>query len=108
MSIKSEIERLGTAKSSLKTAIEGKGVAVPDGIKLDGYGGLVEQISGGGNIHVGTEQPSDPNIDVWINPEGEASTILPPVSTSDNGKFLRVVDGVWAASQLQNAEGVGF
>ena len=33
---------------------------------------------------------------------------IPQVSTEDNGKFLRVVDGVWAAVALPNAEGVGF
>lgn len=30
------------------------------------------------------------------------------VSTSDNGKFLRVVDGVWAASSVPNAEEATF
>ncbi len=33
---------------------------------------------------------------------------LPGVSTSDNGKFLRVVDGQWAAQEIQNAGGVEF
>lgn len=33
---------------------------------------------------------------------------LPEVTTSDNGKFLRVVNGVWAASIVPNAGGNGF
>ena len=35
------------------------------------------------------------------------NTVLPPdVTSEDNGKFLRVVDGVWAAAIVQNAEEV--
>ena len=30
------------------------------------------------------------------------------VTTSDNGKFLRVVNGVWAAASIDNANGVSF
>ena len=48
MSVQSEISRLESAKTKLKTAIEGKGVTVPESAKLDGYAALVEQISGGG------------------------------------------------------------
>ena len=31
-----------------------------------------------------------------------------PVTTADNGKFLRVVNGVWAAATVNNANGVSF
>lgn len=34
--------------------------------------------------------------------------LLPEVSTSDNGKVLRVVSGQWAAAELPNANGVSF
>lgn len=30
------------------------------------------------------------------------------VTTTDNGKFLRVVNGVWAAATVENANGVSF
>ena len=30
------------------------------------------------------------------------------VTTADNGKFLRVVNGVWAAATVDNANGVSF
>ena len=52
MSISSEITRLQTAKSDLKTAIESKGVTVPSSTTLDGYATLVGQISGGGGSTV--------------------------------------------------------
>ena len=52
MSVQSEISRLNAAKNSLKTAIESKGVAVPDSTKLDGYSALVDQISSGGGSNV--------------------------------------------------------
>lgn len=47
MSIRSEINRITTAKSNLQTAIEGKGVPVPEGTTISGYASLVEQIPGG-------------------------------------------------------------
>ena len=34
--------------------------------------------------------------------------LLPSVTTSDNGKFLRVENGAWAKVSIDNAEGVGF
>ena len=33
---------------------------------------------------------------------------LPNVTTNDNGKFLRIVDGQWAAEAVANASGVSF
>ena len=33
---------------------------------------------------------------------------LPKVTTSDNGKILRVVGGTWSAAELSNANGVSF
>lgn len=33
---------------------------------------------------------------------------LPEVDTADNGKFLQVVNGAWAAVTITNAEGVGY
>ena len=48
MSISSEISRLQTAKASLKTAIENKGVTVPSSTTLSGYADLVSSIPTGG------------------------------------------------------------
>lgn len=44
MSVQTEIGRLQTAKAELKSAIEAKGVTVPEAATLDGYGALVSQI----------------------------------------------------------------
>lgn len=48
MSIATEISRLQTAKTNLKTSIENKGVDVPANTKLDGYSALVDAIQTGG------------------------------------------------------------
>lgn len=36
------------------------------------------------------------------------SAVNVPVTAADNGKFLRVVNGVWAAATIDNANGVSF
>lgn len=45
-----------------------------------------------------------------VNGETGAVTIreVPAVTTSDNGKFLRVVNGVWTAVEIADANGVKF
>lgn len=54
MSIQSEVSRLQTAKSNLASAIESKGVAVPNSTKLDGYAALVNKIQTGGGSQTET------------------------------------------------------
>ena len=48
MSIQTELTRITNAKAAIKTAIEGKGVTVPDGTLLDGMAALIESIAAGG------------------------------------------------------------
>ena len=38
----------------------------------------------------------------------DAAKELPAVTASDNGKFLRVVNGAWAAESIPNANGGSF
>ena len=38
----------------------------------------------------------------------DAAKELPAVTTADNGKFLRVVNGTWAAVEIANANGGSF
>ena len=38
----------------------------------------------------------------------DAAKELPTVTASDNGKFLRVVNGAWAAVEIANANGGSF
>ena len=68
MSVQSEITRLANAKTSIATAIEGKGVTVPDGTLLDGMAALIESIEAGGSIYTGnfTYEPDKtwPNISI--------------------------------------------
>lgn len=46
---------------------------------------------------------------VTINiPSGSGSSNLPAVTTSDNGKFLQVVNGAWSAVSIPSGEGVNF
>lgn len=48
MSVQIEITRLENAKASIKAAIEGKGVTVPDTTRLDGMAPLIDSIEAGG------------------------------------------------------------
>ena len=60
MSIQTELTRITNAKAAIKTAIEGKGVTVPDGTMLDGMASLIEaiQAGGGGKFANGTITPA--------------------------------------------------
>lgn len=67
MSIQSQIDRLNSAKSSLKSAISSKGVSVPESASIDDLPALVRSIpqeggSGGSGIIDVTELPTS-NID---------------------------------------------
>ena len=46
--------------------------------------------------------------DVQNNKVAWGAKELPAVTTSDNGKFLRVVSGTWAAVEIANANGGSF
>lgn len=46
--------------------------------------------------------------DVMDNKKEWSEKELPTVTASDNGKFLRVVNGAWAASEISDANGVSF
>ena len=48
MSIQTELTRITNAKAAIKTAIEGKGVTVPEATLLDGMAALIESIEAGG------------------------------------------------------------
>ena len=50
MSVQTEITRIESAKTAIATAIEGKGVTVPEGTKLDGMAALIESIETGGEV----------------------------------------------------------
>ena len=54
MSIQTELTRITNAKAAIKTAVEGKGVTVPDGTLLDGMAALIESIETGGGAKIST------------------------------------------------------
>lgn len=74
MSVQSEITRLSGNVADALDAIEAKGVNVPVGATSDNLASLIQSI----------EQ-------------------LPDVTSDDNGKMLRVVDGEWAVVDSPSA-----
>ncbi len=58
-------------------------------------------------IYIGSGEMPDGYV-LQIDPDGISPSSLPVVTEADNGKVLRVVDGVWVAASIPNAEGVGF
>lgn len=73
MSIQTELTRITNAKAAIKTAIEGKGVTVPDGTLLDGMASLIESIEAGGGggigeyaIESGTFTPAEAITDSYV------------------------------------------
>lgn len=62
--------------------------------------------SGGSSGQVLTKSSSTDYDVEWSTVQAGGG--LPEVTTSDNGKFLSVVNGEWAAVELQSASGVSF
>jgi hypothetical protein len=50
----------------------------------------------------------NPLLNLGIPKGADGATGLPTVTADDNGKFLRVVDGAWAAAEIASAGGVSF
>lgn len=65
---------------------------------------------GAPGIYYGTTPPTGDTHPVWIDPNGDHDDggLLPTVTDADNGKFLRVVSGAWAAAEISSANGVSF
>lgn len=62
MSVATEITRIENAKSNIKTAIENKGVSVPNDALIDTYATYISQISGGSSgltYETGTYTPTN-------------------------------------------------
>ena len=53
---------------------------------------------------------NDDGTESWVEDDGVRQSLMNDVNVtaSDNGKFLRVVDGKWAAATVENANGVSF
>ena len=71
MSIQTELTRITNAKAAIKTAIEGKGVTVPEGTLLNGMAALIESIEAGGS-------------DTLFGTYFETGSIIPASDITDN------------------------
>ena len=103
MSVQTELNRLNAAKNNLKTAIEGKGVAVPDGTKLDGYSTLVEQIGGGGSNVVIVEFPGL----TQDSPSSVSQDKIETISSNDI-VYIKIKGGYLLPKVSQNEETIDF
>ena len=85
----------------------------------DGQNGVTPHIGSNGNWYIGTTDTGVPATgpagadgvdgkDGSVGPAGKDGAGVPPVTTANNGQFLRVVNGAWAASTVPNAEEVSF
>lgn len=60
-----------------------------------------------GGTHAKSAEGARANLDVYSKKEVETLG-LPTVTATDNGKFMRVVNGAWAATEITDASGVSF
>lgn len=85
MSIATEIERIQNAKSSIKTAIENKGVVVGDGA-LDTYASKIDEISSGSGIDL---EITDCDYLFYINARKDSiNDILPFCKNVTSCKYM--------------------
>lgn len=89
MSIQNELNRITNAKAAIKTAIEGKGVTVPDGTLLDGMASLIGSIEagGGGNIVAGSFTPASNMKTFKVDHNLNTEDICFVVFMSDNKSY---------------------
>ena len=85
----------------------------------DGQNGLTPHIGSNGNWYIGTTDTGIPATgpagkdgsdgkDGSVGPAGKDGAGVPTVTTANDGQFLRVVNGAWAASTIPNAEEASF
>lgn len=98
MSIASEITRLTTAKASLKTAIESKGVTVPVDSTLDDYADLVDSISGESDL-----RPLNVSENGQYSPDGFDGYSNVSVNIPFAGTLVKTVTLTEDISQYPNA-----
>ena len=90
MSIQTELTRITNAKTAIKTAIEGKGVTVPNGTLLDGMAALIDSIEagGGGNIVAGSFTPTSNMTTFKVNHNFNTKDICFVVFMSANNAYV--------------------
>jgi hypothetical protein len=73
MSVQSEIQRLNDNVGAAYAAVEEKGGTLPSSLNSENLSSAIRTISGADSVYVGTEEPTEGDKLVWINPEGEVS-----------------------------------
>ena len=109
MSVQSQIDRLAGAKTTIGNYLQQNGVAVPSGATLDEMAlQLADVIEKQNKITAAGILKGDGTGGVSTAVPGTDYMAPIPVTASDNGKFLRVVSGAWAAVEIANANGGSF
>lgn len=109
MSVQSQIDRIAGAKTTLGNYLQQNGVAVPSGATLDEMAlQLADVIEKQNKITAAGILKGDGAGGVSTAVPGTDYMAPIPVTASDNGKFLRVVSGAWAAVEIANANGGSF
>lgn len=106
-----ELGYLDGVTSAVQTQLNGKQAQITASgiLKGDGSGGVTTAVAG--TDYLTTAPVSSVNSKtgaVSLTASDVSAMPAVAVTTSDNGKFLRVVDGAWAAATVDNANGVSF
>ena len=104
MSVQTEITRIESAKTAIATAIEGKGVTVPDGTLLNGMASLIESIEAGGgveNVAYGSYTPAADVYNIYYADIGAKKPIIAVVA-GNNGSLSDHI-AVFFVSSVESA-----
>lgn len=103
MSIQTDLTRIKNAKAAIETAIEGKGVTVPDGTLLDGMASLIEAIEVGGSsdytpfelVTIGTITPTEDTQNLAIPiPDNVGTNTLRAIWLIANNSIVDYAGGI--------------
>lgn len=92
MSIQKDLTRIKNAKASIKAAIEGKGVTVPEATLLDGMAQLIESIEAGGG-GANTDWRGFPFLTGTFTPSGDISSAHTVEFKEGNRLRYRTING---------------
>ena len=106
MSVQTEITRIESAKTAIATAIEGKGVTVPDGTLLDGIAPLIESIEAGGGVELQYNRLYSAATGTFTPAERTAVEVNSPLVIEHNAGIIPFVvmvtsNGMAAAGDLE-------